>query len=280
MVRSRGIGVLCRAAAVLSVCHVLLQDTRAAECTSCQHCYACSQRDHVGSWGKPLARQKDTFFQLWETEASWTGPDADFELTEASTFLRVAVPLDGTTDNVLALQPGIRTYFLNGPGVIDVPEKLYDAQLNIVWRKEFSARWQTNVWVQPKVRSDFETSDDSFFLSGGAYAKYRWKPDLFDLYLGAFYLDRDDISVLPAVGFVWTPTYDWRVEALLPRPKIAHRLSASGGCEKWAYLSGQLGGGSFAVQRAAGGADKVTIRDLRLFAGVESVRQGGGGLFR
>ena len=201
-------------------------------------------------------------------------------MSEVNTMLRVAVPLDGTTDNILAFQPGLRTYFLDGPSVVDVPSTLYDAQLSMVWRKKYSDRWQSNVWLQPKIRSDFETSKDSFFFSGGAYAKYTWTPNVFDLYLGAFFLDRDDVSVLPAVGFVWTPTPDIRYELLLPRPKIAKRLTRIGDCkETWAYLSGQLGGGSFAVQRASGAEDKVTIRDLRLFVGWESVRPGGAGKF-
>lgn len=238
------------------------------------------QSTTLNSTALPLDRYKQSFFQLWETEAAWIGTDSELASMEVNTFLRVAIPLDGTPDNVIALQPGLRTYFLDGPTIVDVPSTLYDAQLSIVWRKKFSERWQTNVWLQPKIRSDFRTDDDAFFFSGGAYAKYVWTPNVFDLYLGAFYLDRDDVSVLPAVGFVWTPTPDWRYEVLLPRPKIAHRLTRIGDCfEKWAFLSGQLGGGSFMVERVTGETDKVTLRDLRIFLGIETVRPGGAGAF-
>lgn len=261
-----------------------------AECQHCNQCAAAPAQSCLTCGGYlagdcvssalPLDRHKKSFFQLWETEAAWIGGGSEFQQTEANTFVRVAIPLDGTTDNVLALQPGLRTFFLEGPTVVDVPAKLYDAQLSIVWRKKHSERWQTNVWMQPKIRSDFETSEDTFFFSGGAYAKYTWIPNEFDLFLGAFYLDRDDISILPAVGFIWSPTPDWRYEMLLPRPKIAHRLERVGDCrEKWAYLSGQLGGGSFAVEREAGGTDKLTIRDLRAFIGIETVHTGGAGKF-
>lgn len=217
---------------------------------------------------------------MFEAEGGWLKSNDGFGSTEISTFLRVAIPLNGSMDNIIALQPGIRTYFLEGPDFIDVPGTVYDAQVSLLWRKKHSERWQTNVWMQPKVRSDFESSDDMFFFSGGAFAKYTWTPNVFDLYIGALYLDRDDISILPAVGFVWTPTPDWRYELLLPRPKIAHRLKREGDChEKWAYLSGELGGGSFAVQRDSGETDKLTIRDLRFLVGVETVRPGGGGLY-
>lgn len=195
-------------------------------------------------------------------------------------MVRLGIPLNKSRDSILGLQPGLRTFSLSGPEVVDVPEQLYDAQLSILWRKTYSERWSTNVWLQPKIRSDFETSEDNFFFSGGAFAKYTWIPDTLDVYFGALYLDRDDVSFLPGFGAVWTPTPDWRYEFLLPRPKFAKRVSR---CydreEKWVYLSGQLGGGSFAVTRDTGEADKVTLRDLRLFLGWESVRPGGGGKF-
>ena len=256
------------------------QQTQCSACNNPNCPRRCLSYGNLNATALPLDRYKQSFFQLWETEAAWIGSDDELATTEVNSFLRVAIPLDGTPDNIIALQPGLRTYFLEGPTIVDVPAALYDAQVSIVWRKKFSERWQTNVWLQPKIRSDFQTSDDAFFFSGGAYAKYVWTPNVFDLYLGAFYLDRDDVSVLPAVGFVWSPTPDWRYEVLLPRPKIAHRLTRIGDCfEKWAYLSGQLGGGSFAVERVTGETDKLTLRDLRIFWGIETVRPGGAGTF-
>lgn len=226
-----------------------------------------------------LDRNKSGFFQLFESEAGWIGADDELRATEASTWLRVAIPLDGSADNILALQPGFRTFLLDGPDAVDVPRALYDAQLSILWRKTHTPTWQTNVWLQPSIRSDFDTSDDAFFFSGGAYVRYTTVPDVFHWYLGAIYLDRDDISVLPTVGFLWTPTPDWSYELLFPRPRIAYRLRRGNCEEKWAYLSGQLGGNTFAVHRPGFGDDRVTLRDLRVFVGLETVRAGGGGAF-
>lgn len=242
-------------------------------------CQQCQWWKQIISCKEPLKRTKDTFFQLWETEAAWIGGDDELQVTEINTLLRVGIPLNAERDSILALQPGLRTFSLNGPEIVDVPEQLYDAQLSIIWRKTYSDRWQTNVWLQPKIRSDFETDEDNFFFSGGAFARYKWSSRL-DVYFGALYLDRDDVSFLPGFGLIWKPTPDWRYELLLPRPKIAKRLARCGDCkEKWAYLSGQLGGGSFAVTRDTGEADKVTLKDLRLFCGIETVRPGGAGKF-
>ena len=284
-----------RLIAILFILYWMPVAVRAQACCPIQPvqdcCCGCGSNSSSGcgtqSWltrfvscKQPLKRNKNSFFQLWETESAWIGGDDDLQFTEINTMLRVAIPLNAQRDSILALQPGLRTFSLNGPDVVDVPEQLYDAQLSIVWRKTFSERWQTNVWLQPKIRSDFETSEDNFFFSGGAFAKYTWIPQKLDLFFGALYLDRDDISFLPGVGLIWRPTPDWQYELLLPRPKIAKRLSRYGDCcETWAYLSGQIGGGSFAVTRDSGDADKVTLKDLRLFLGVESVRPGGAGRF-
>ena len=235
--------------------------------------------DFVASARGTLPRHKEGFFQLSETEFAWIGGGDDFTMSEANTFMRVAVPLPGD-DNILALQPALRTFHLNGPDFVDVPETLYCAQLNLLWRKTWTKRTQGTVWLQPKIRSDFETTKDSFFLSGGAFMRYTRTPNKLDIYFGALYLDRDDITLLPGAGFIWTPTSDWRVEALLPRPRISKRLSQHGSfAETWAYLSGQLGGGSFAVTRDSGVEEKLTVRAFRVFFGTERIVAGGRGVF-
>ncbi|MFV2093722.1 MAG: hypothetical protein ACC634_11620, partial [Hyphomicrobiales bacterium] len=40
--------------------------------------------------------------------------------------------------------------------------------------------------------------------------------------------------------------------------------------EKWMYLSGEYGGGSWAIERATGLKDVITISDLRLMLGIET----------
>ena len=64
--------------------------------------------DFVASARGTLPRHKEGFFQLSETEFAWIGGGDDFTMSEANTFMRVAVPLPGD-DNILALQPALRT---------------------------------------------------------------------------------------------------------------------------------------------------------------------------
>ena len=257
--------------------------TAMSQCTDCAtQCSTCSQGyDCCGCCRlQPVKRTKESFFQLLAINGGWIGTeDDDFSYSDLGGSLRVAVPL-GSRNNILAMEPGFRSYFLNGPTITDVPEQVYDAGVSFFWKRDCNDCWSTMVWARPMVRSDFESSDDNFYLSAAAFATYTWLPDTLEVSLGAVYLDRDDVSLLPAAGVLWTPSPLWRYELIFPKPRIAYLLSKNGTCsEKWAYLGGSLGGGSFAVQRASGLTDELTIHDLRLVLGVETVKAGGGGLF-
>lgn len=81
--------------------------------------------------------------------------------------------------------------------------------------------------------------------------------------LGVEVLDRDDISVLPVGGFVLRPNDRFIFELVFPRPRIQARITPS----HTAYVAGELGGGTWAVERGDGD-DNATYRDLRLFVGL------------
>jgi hypothetical protein len=100
------------------------------------------------------------------------------------------------------------------------------------------------------------------------------------LSLGVVYFDRADFRLLPAVGASWTPTPRWRIDATMPRPRIARRLWKQGGqAEGWAYFGGMIGGNTWAVSRDSGKTDELTLRDLRVLFGYEVLRNGNRGLY-
>jgi hypothetical protein len=49
------------------------------------------------------------------------------------------------------------------------------------------------------------------------------------------------------------------------------------GYEDWAYFLAEFGGNTWAIQRASGVGDKVTLADYRLMVGVERKLNGGAG---
>jgi hypothetical protein len=165
------------------------------------------------------------------------------------------------------LVTGFGAHFLDGPIVTDMPSRLFD----------FSIGYQVRQWVAPNVGldvvarvgafSDFETSArDGVRFPSHAVTFFRLTP-AYELLLGVDVLDRDDISLLPVFGAVWMPSPSLQLDLAFPRPQASLRLGAS---NAWAYVRGQLGGGTWAIERAAGPADNATYRDVRLLLGVEN----------
>ncbi len=180
------------------------------------------------------------------------------------------------------VSPGFQTHFLNGPTRTDLPEQFYNARVEVGWMKQFDPRFALQLAVAPGIYSDFDnTGSDAWRILGKAVGFFTLSPQTQGL-LGFAYLDRDNLAVLPIVGVIHNPSENVRLEFVFPRPKFAYRLSdapAPFGSpnviqQRWVYLLGEFGGGSWAIQRAGGANDVVTYSDWRLILGIESKSQG------
>ena len=149
---------------------------------------------------------------------------------------------------------------------------MYDARLGFSLLRPVGDRWFMNLSVTPVVASDFKADQSSALrITGSGIGIYQWSPTT-KIVLGVVYLDRQDVSLLPAAGVIWTPNEDWRFELVAPRPRIAWRLGqcAAMYCvEHWAYLGFEFGGGEWAIVRDSGAHDLVTMRDYRFLLGIE-----------
>ena len=230
----------------------------------------------------PIERYRKSFYQgsellggyLVDTGDQAGGMDQTFEEARVS----FGLPL-GSMDNILGFRPYFRADHLRGPTAIDLPGTLYNTGVSILNQKKWSDRWSTTLVLAPSVRSDFTTSEDAFRLFGLALLNWQCRRDL-SLSFGVVYFDRADFRLLPAVGASWTPTPRWKIDATMPRPRIARRIWKDGGnAEGWAYFGGMIGGNTWAVTRLSGQRDELTIRDLRLLFGYEVIRQGNRGCF-
>lgn len=169
----------------------------------------------------------------------------------------------------VSVRPHFGWHLLHGPGRTDLPAQLYDASLEARMYWPFHDRVIGEFALAPSVFSDFQnTSSDALRIVGRAVGYFLWSPDV-RFAGGATYLDRQDILVLPIAGVIWTPTPDHRLELLFPQPRIAHRYHHDAHHERWVFLSGELGGGSWAIERSSGADDVISYRDLRLMTGVE-----------
>jgi len=211
--------------------------------------------------------------------ATWLAGDGSdgLQMTEVSTSAAVIVPVM-VAGSPFIVSPSLQVAFLNGPAELGLPEQVYRASASIMWMSKYSETLSLAVAIAPGVSSDFEATDEAFRLFGFVAATYQWSPAI-ELTFGAAYTGRNDIPVFPMAGVTWTPYEDLRIELTAPRPRIAHRVYglpwATEAAEDWAYFAGELGGGTWAVERPNGNQDLLTIRDYRILLGYErKVKQG------
>ncbi len=184
-----------------------------------------------------------------------------------------------TRESPLLITPGFRVHYLDGPAHPDMPPRLYDAYCQFRWLVPVTDRLGFDLAFRPGYFSDFEKSSSEAVRYGGhLVAAWDWTPHT-KLIMGAAYVDRRDVNILPAVGLIWKPYDEAVVELMFPRPRFAHQIDvpwgAREGVEHWIYLAGEFGGGTWAIQRADRTDDVVTYRDFRVILGTERKVLGG-----
>ncbi len=173
----------------------------------------------------------------------------------------------------LFVSPRVGLHSLDGPTATDLPPALYDFSLDTTVYLPLNDRWTVQAALIPSMYSDLKATKNAFRMVGRGLVFYRWSPEL-QLAGGFIYLGRKDIVALPAAGLVYTPSEDVKYDIMFPKPKAAYRYTHDESRERWVYLTGELGGGSWAVRRASGADDVATLRDFQLLAGIEHKQPG------
>lgn len=227
----------------------------------------------------PLRRFKKQAIQSLSVSGGWlgaTGPD-DLSSSQLEASIGLGVPL-GSFDNILGVTPAFRVDWIDADPALEVPAELYETGVQLFWRKPINDRWSAMAIVGPAYRGDFTTSRRAFRVFGLGLLNWQCRPDVLSLSFGAVYLDRADIPLLPAVGLNWTPQPTTRLDLRFPESRLSYRLRKNGAAsETWVYLSGGIGGNTWAVTRPSGQPDELSLRDWRLVAGLERLVDGGGG---
>jgi hypothetical protein len=222
---------------------------------------------------------KDGFFQKLGVSRSWL-PDGRVDtlgLIEAAVFGTFALPAP-TRDHPLLITPSFETRWLNGPITPDAPPRLYSGILELMWVPKITERWTGVLGATPGIYSDFQRDyGDEIRMMGRALGRYEFQKDRGYFVAGVLYLPRSDFRIIPAGGLMWSPWDDVQLDLIFPIPKVAYRLSYNKTIERWVYLAGEFGGGSWSVTRVSGASDVLTLRDYRVAAGFERKRDGGGG---
>ncbi len=221
---------------------------------------------------KPGLFQKLTMINTWVPREGNVGVG----VFSTEIFAVFGVPLPDR-DSPLLITPGFGHHVIDGPITTDLPSSAYEAYLQLRWLRKINDCWGMDLAVSPGIYSDFGSpTGDAIRVTGHGFGAYSWNSDL-KLILGIVYLDREDVSLLPAAGLIWTPRYERRLELIFPRPKFAALYNCGENFEDWWYVGGEFGGGSWEIDRSSGVRDIATIRDLRVMLGVERKKNGGSG---
>jgi hypothetical protein len=148
-----------------------------------------------------------------------------------------------------------------------LPARLYDFSVGYQKRGRIQDAMSYDLASTIGVFSDFEDSArEGIRYPGHAVGMLHYTPE-FDIVFGVDYLSRDDIKILPVMGFSWRPQAmrDLRIDMVFPRPRIDYSLTDS----NRVYLAGRLGGGSWDIEFPDNANDVMTYRDLQMLIGFE-----------
>jgi hypothetical protein len=209
----------------------------------------------------PWLRWKSTSFM-----ATWLpGSGDDYGVSDLS----ARVSLSSPRIPFVSATPNYQMTILDGPNQTDVSSTLHRASVSFMGMLPLSQRFIAQAIVTPGIASDYQNmSSQAFRTTGMGFLIFMPSPQLQWMF-GVVYLDREDVSLLPAVGLTWSPNDRTKLELIFPRPRLMRMISEQGDRSQWAYLAAEFGGGSWAIERTDGSNDIVTLRDYRLLAGLE-----------
>ena len=177
---------------------------------------------------------------------------------------------------IFTVKPGFGVMFLDGPVQTDLPPRLYNGQVDVAtFGKLGSLPIAYELAATPSIYTDGENMGSDAFRMMGRGVLYFYLSERTQLVGGVAYLDRRDVPALPILGVISKPNDDTSLELVFPRPRALRRVGVDAEGSTWAYVAGEFGGGSYAIQRANGANDVATLRDYRLLLGLERRRLSG-----
>jgi hypothetical protein len=214
------------------------------------------------------------FMQQISVEDTWLYSDDTSDalginrLELAATF---GFPIFYNPDTPVLITPGFAFNWLEGPGATGagLPPRMYDAYLDAAWHPQLNQFLSADLGVRTGVWTDFEeVNSESLRVLGRGLGVLALSPQ-FDVVAGVWYLDRNDVRLLPAGGVHWRPNNLWDMYLVFPNPKIRRKSIMVGASQWWVYFAGEYGGGRWTVERPGGIGDDIDINDIRAIFGIE-----------
>ena len=222
---------------------------------------------------KSLLRPRLEFFAEWEPESDGLAISS-FDLSAKMPLYPVFGPPPPF------ISAGYSLTHIAAPVALDLPENLHDFSLGLAWMRRINDRWMAQFMLNGAFASDMDnTSSDAWQIRAGGFALYR-PNERWSWALGAMATGRNDVPVIPAVGVIWEPAPQLRVNLMMPNPRVSYLLAESDTRQHWGYVGGGLSGGTWAYDRVSGVGEQLTYREFRLVLGWESMPPRPPGTFR
>jgi hypothetical protein len=209
--------------------------------------------------------------RLRHTYVAGGNDNDDLGINDTEAAVTFTLPNFLTTGQPLFISPAFALHLWDGPANMsaDLPPSAYSAYLDFQWVSDPNLIVGAEFGARVGAYTDFNTlTSDSLRLQGLALGTVRLTPALM-LKIGAMYIDRNDIKLLPAGGLLWTPNPQVRFDIFFPQPKLAMYLTTLGRFEIWGYAAGEYGGGAWTIERTDGSTDRIDINDIRLSVGID-----------
>ncbi len=195
----------------------------------------------------------------------------DLASNDAELSFVFAIPKFLGCSQPLYIMPSYTQTLWEGPSVpgVDLPGAAFGAFVDSSMESDpmNTVGWELGVRVG--VFSAFDAvSTESIRYPFKALARARMTPNATGR-AGIYYIDRNKIKLLPALGVLWVPNPDTRWDIFFPEPKFSHYLTTHGQKDVWWYVTGYYGGGAWTIKDADGSTDEFDLNDIRILLGFE-----------
>lgn len=194
----------------------------------------------------------------------------DLDINDVDLSLPIEIPDFLGSSQPWYLIPTFGLHLWDGPaGPADLPERAYSAVLDTYFRSDVTQRLGVELAAGVGIYTDFNTlTFHSLRVTGKGLMHLRLTPDTV-MKAGVWYLGRNHIRLLPAVGIVWTPNPQTRWDIFFPQPRLSQYFTTVNELDVWWYLGGEYGGDAWTIERENGFSDQIDINDIRLSVGLE-----------
>jgi hypothetical protein len=212
------------------------------------------------------------------------GNDLNVGVNELDTTATFALPFfHNSPVNVnhapLLVTPGFGLQLWDGPEttatqLADLPPSTYDVFIDTAWNPKFTPVFGAELGIRVGIYTNWDVLVwQSWRIMGRAIGTLQMTPTI-QAKAGIIYLDRNQVKLLPALGFTWTPNATSRYDIFFPAPRASWRLAGTQRHTWWGYVSGEYGGGAWTFRRQTSNYNMITsfdYNDIRIAAGTEFV---------